>query len=222
MVESRSAQSALTRQSVSLQSEIAMNLWPSRFRPTTAASFAPARSLGLSGLLLCLALDGCASLQGGRSGPPEGVILPFLFSGQVPLWNVGSEASNDVMRLTEFVKPGETVDNWTELVTIETFNKAVNIGTVEAQMDGSRRDLVARCPGSTIEAISGQAATGLYESSVMGGGKSPDEHNITRVLDGHDNRFIVQYAVRGTKTMTPDLRAEWIKNLSAVTIMGPP
>lgn len=79
-----------------------------------------------------------------------------------------------------------------------------------------------RCPGSTLEALSGQAATGLYESSVVGGGKGPDEHNVSRVIDGHENRFIVQYAVRGTKTMTPDLRAEWIKNLSTVTLMDAP
>ena len=49
-----------------------------------------------------------------------------------------------------------------------------------------------------------------------------DEHGLARILDGVSKRFLVQYAVRGAVTMTPERRAEWIEKLMAVRIMSPP
>ena len=153
------------------------------------------------------------------SSPPESLIMPFTFEGGTQAWSVGHETGNAVLRVVEFVRPGETIDNWTELVTVQTFNKAVDIGSVENQVAEFRRNLTARCSEATLEPIPEHAADLLYESRVTNCKVGDDEYNLTRIVEGRANRFIVQYAVRRTKTMTPERRAEWIPKLSAVQIM---
>jgi hypothetical protein len=179
---------------------------------------APHRLLLALSILLIFFIR-CVASSGGGSGPPESLMMPFTFEGGNLAWNVGHEAGNAVLRVVELVRPGETVDNWTELVTVQTFNKAVDVGTVESQVASFQRDLAARCSGATLEAIPEHSTDRLYESNVINCKSGDDEHNLTRIIDGRANRFIVQYAVRRTKTMTPERRAEWIGKLSAVQIV---
>ncbi len=56
-----------------------------------------------------------------------------------------------------------------------------------------------------------------------GGRLDPENpHGDVLRLDGNSNRFVVQYAVRDTVTMTPERRAEWIEELLALRIVNLP
>jgi len=180
------------------------------------------RYSAIAGLALGLVcLGGCASGQGGGGRSTESVVMPFTFEGNGPAWVVGYSAGNEVQRILELVRPGQSVENWTELFTVQTFNKAVGLGTVEDDIAAHRKDLEARCPGSTLE-VTGQQPDGvLYQLQVVNCKEGDDEYVIARILDGNWNRFVVQYAVRGM-TMAPDRRAEWIEKLQAVKIMNLP
>ena len=178
------------------------------------------RRLAHPGLVLCVTcLCSCATGLGGSRQLAEGIVLPFMFEGDERVWDIGYSAGNQVQRLTEFVRPGQTVENWTELVTSQMFNKAFDLGSVEDQIAAHRKDLVARCPGSTVEVIRQTPDGVLYESHVVNCEQGADEHVLTRILDGTSNRFLVQYSVRGAVTMTPERRAEWIEKLMALFIM---
>jgi len=176
------------------------------------------RRLALAGLVLCATwLSSCVSGGGGES-----IALPFVFEGDTPVWEIGYSHEDDVQSIDEFVRPGQTVENWTELVTVQRHKKAAGLGSVDDQIAAHRTDLVARCPHSTVEVIRQTPDGVMYEAHVVNCRQGADEHALARVFDGTSNRFLVSYAVRGAVTMTPQRRAEWIEKLMAVQMAKVP
>jgi hypothetical protein len=159
----------------------------------------------------------------GGAGSTEALALPFLLDASGKLaWNPGHHAENNVQRLEEYVRTGETVENWTQLVTVETFNKAAGVKSVEDQLATDRNEIASRCPGSTLDVLRKTPDGVLYEEQAVHCPAGADEHILARVLDGHSNRFVVMYSVRGSVTMTPERRAEWIEKLMAVQMLTSP
>jgi hypothetical protein len=148
--------------------------------------------------------------------------MSFLYDGETPAWDIGYEAGDNLQRVVEFVRPGQTVDNWTELVTIQTYNKAVPWGSVEEQIAENARERAERCPGSTEDVIRQMPDGVLIEGKTVNCEQGADEHGVARVLDGTLSRFVVHYAVRGPVEMTPERRTEWIEKLSAIEIISVP
>lgn len=178
------------------------------------------RAVHLGGLLSAICLCSCATGLGGSRLPGEALVIPFLVQGDEWAWEIGHNSEDQVQRFVEFVRPGQTVENWTELVTLHTFNKAVvDVGSVKAQFAMHQRDIAIRCPGSTAEIIRELSDGILYEARIVNCKQGSDEHTLARILDGTSNRFIVQYAIRETEAMTPERRTEWIGKLLSVQIM---
>ena len=146
--------------------------------------------------------------------------MPFILGDTG--WEVGHSAEDQAQRVTEFVRPGQTVENWTELVTWQAFNKAIDLGSVQDQFAAHQEEIIARCPGSTAEVIRELPDGILYESHVVNCEQGSDEHILARVLDGTSNRFILSYAVRGAVVMTSERRTEWIDKLMTVRIFSLP
>jgi len=178
------------------------------------------RLLAITVLALCLAGAGsCSGLQGG-GGSSEALALPFLLDASGKLaWNPGHHAENKVQRVDEYVHPGETVENWTQLVSVETFNKAAGLSSLEDQLAAARKEIVSRCPGSTLEVLRKTPDGVLYEEQAVHCPTGADEHILARVFDGNSNRFVVMYSVRGSVTMTSERRDEWIEKLMAVQML---
>jgi hypothetical protein len=60
----------------------------------------------------------CATGGGGES-----IALPFVFEADTPVWKIGYSERDQVQSIDEFVRPGQTVENWTELVTVQRRKK---------------------------------------------------------------------------------------------------
>lgn len=178
------------------------------------------RAVNLGGLLSAIYLCSCATGSGGSRLPAESLVIPFLFQGDELIWEMGHSSGDQVQRIAEFVRPGQTVENWTELVTVQTLNKAVDLGSVEGQFAAYQGDIAMRCPGSTAEVLRELSDGILYEAHIVNCEQGSDEHTLARVLDGTSNRFILQYAIREAAAMTPERRAEWIEKLISVQIMS--
>lgn len=186
-------------------------------------SFVVARRFAVLGLVLCLTfLCTCVTGARGRRQPGEGIGVPFLVERGGFVWDIGHSAEDQAQRITEFVRPGQTIENWTELVTQQTFNKAYDLGSIDDHIATHQRELVARCPGTTVEVVRRTSDGVLYESHVVNCEQGADEHVLARVLDGTWNRFVVQYSVRREVTMTPQRRKEWIEKLMDVRIINLP
>lgn len=160
----------------------------------------------------------CSTGFGGSGPYQEGIVIPFVSEA----WEVGYSAENEVQRVVEYVRPGQTVENWLELVTVQTFNKAAGVGSVEDSLSVYRRDLLSRCPDSKVNILRQSSADVVYEAYVMGCAEGPEEHVLARVLDGAFNRFVVQYSVREAATMAPSRQTDWIEKLMSVQIVTMP
>ena len=160
-------------------------------------------------LVVCVTcLCSCAvGLAGGRR-PTESITLPFMFMGDKLAWDVAYEEGGKTEHTIQFVRPGQTAENWTEMLTSITFKKTRRLESVGEQIAAYQKRLVARCPEATVEIIR-QAPYGvLFESRVVNCRTGVDEHVMIRILDGTSNRFLVQYIAREALPMTTERRAE--------------
>ncbi|MHC4742232.1 MAG: hypothetical protein ACYS8Z_09985 [Planctomycetota bacterium] len=147
----------------------------------------------------------------------EALGIPFLNDR----WEYAYGWEKPDRMIAEYVRPGQTVEkNWTELLTVDTYNKAFALASVEDHIANFRKILDQDCPGSTVEVIR-QAPNGvIFESDIVNCEGHPGEHEqgLARIIDGAYNRFIVTYGVRGAVTMTPERRAEWLEELMTLSI----
>lgn len=157
--------------------------------------------------------------QAAQDAGTEGLAMPFVFEDGEQVWQVGNEVENERLRVMELVRGGETVESWTELVTLLTLKKAAGIPDLDEHLASLRSGVTARCPDSALEVLRQEPDGALYELRVAGCEQGADEHIVARIVGGEDNRFIVQYAVRAPVAMTTERREEWIGKLLEVGIL---
>ncbi len=166
------------------------------------------RRLALPGLVyFVICLCSCAT------GPSDGLIMPSLFEDG---WEIAHSWETPTQRHTEFLRSAQTVENWTEMITVQAFNKAYGLVSVDDQVVGFRNTLDEECPGSTVEVIRHTPDGVIFESRTVNCEQGADEHQLVRILEGTSTRFIVHHAVRGA--MTPERRAEWLEEMMEYSI----
>src|SRR5262245_37595784 len=88
--------------------------------------------------------------------------LSFRFSDVD--WQPGNtQEVKDKFAIDEFVRPGETIQNWTELFTIQRFHKRFVAQPPETLMYELKARMEQRCPGVVWQVIRRQAKAILYE-----------------------------------------------------------
>src|SRR6266850_2170360 len=127
-------------------------------------SFVSKRRLELAGLLLCVT---CLWQLRHRTG--RRVHRPAIRISRVTrkFGRLATAHEDQVQSIDEFVRPGQTVENWTELVTVQRHRKTADLGSVDDQIAAHHTDLVARCPDSTVEVIRRTPDGVLYEAHVV-------------------------------------------------------
>ena len=118
--------------------------------------------------------------------------------------------------LTELVPKGETVQNWSELITIQNF--ASVLGTPEAHLNQLKTIREKHCPGSTTwNVIAKDEHSILYEWKAKPCAGWPDQHEISRFIDGQWNRFRIAYTAK-VKEISADKRELMIQSMSKATV----
>jgi len=168
-------------------------------------------------MILTTALfSGCGTV-GPSSPPQENLAFPLDMKD----WQVGHSVGNRSERTTEFVLKGEKIDNWTKLVTMQTFKKsAVSAESVETTVNKKAKQLSAQCPETVWNVIERGPNTNsiLYEFRAQNCPPNADQHEIARILDGKYNRFRIAYAAK-VKALPPAERDKWIQLLSKASIV---
>jgi hypothetical protein len=126
-------------------------------------------------------------------------------------WEVGHHQRTGAFGITEFVQPGQTVENWTELLTLQAFNRAYAIPSITQQLEDYRRGLAKLCPGLKWNVIRQDADEALYEWSISFCVGTTDEHSIGRILQSDHTRYWLSYSSR--TVVTPEQRQEWLDEL---------
>ena len=119
-------------------------------------------------------------------------------------------------RIVEFVPKGESVEDWSELITIQTF--ANTSGSPEAFINQLKTLREKKCPGSTIwSVIAKDERSMLYEWKAKPCAGWPDQHEISRILYGKWNRWRIAYTAK-VQEISTEKRNMWIRSLSKATI----
>ena len=115
-------------------------------------------------------------------------------------FKVGHSASRDGMNMQEWVPSAETVQNWTEMVTIQVFRNRPDIDPAR-YLAGMTKLWAGACPGSTATPVASGVTNGYPSASLMlrcpmlaATGKP--EAAMMKAIKGRDSFYLVQRAVR--------------------------
>jgi len=141
--------------------------------------------------------------------------ISFTFNPNVDpkktLWTPGFNQSDQNFSNTEFVPKGETVENWTQMLNVQSFAKS-GFPEPEKAMATLRERMLQRCPNAVWKIIEKIKKDVLYEWRIENCPGNADQHEVARLFDGKWNRFRLAY-VEKTKELAPEVRDYWIQVL---------
>src|SRR4029453_19614506 len=108
-------------------------------------------------------------------------------------WVVGHQQRNANESLTEYVLPGQTVDNWRELVTSTVFFQPV---PVERLVDRIHTMMSKDCPSLVWNVIRRDEKTILFEWRDSGCGGDEPQTELDRVTIEKDGLYRLAYAAK--------------------------
>ena len=126
---------------------------------------------------------------------------------------VGQHDKHQQIRTVEIFPLGQSIKNWTELITIQSLGKKKHPGPREA-VDATRRMLVERCPNLMWNEIEAKGEDILYEWRIENCAAEADQHEVARYVATKSTVFRVAYTAR-TKQLSPEERQHWIEWLQS-------
>lgn len=137
-------------------------------------------------------------------------------------WRLGFTTHNDRERIEGFVLEGESVENWSELITTQIFpGLETNPSNVGGMVDTTKEMLLKRCPSLKFKEISRTVEDVLYEWEVSGCSGIDNQTEIARVILGKDGLHVVHYAVKKVGLTGPE-KEKWRSLLKKTTLHGEP
>lgn len=128
----------------------------------------------------------------------------------------------------EFVRKGDDINNWKELVTFQNFGRKGALSrhgampSPEDFLDSQKALREKECPGATEWNIIAQDENSIvYEWQAKPCAGWPEQHEMAKIVYGWYNIFILHYAAK-VHELAPDTRAKWITRFSKfyITVGG--
>ena len=153
-------------------------------------------SMPIKSLIVGLALSLCIAAVPSRAGLKDESLLVTLPPG----FKVGFQDFRNGVRLQEWVPSNETVQNWSEMVTVQVFLNKGDLDPAKVLADIAQRWGTA-CKGSTGEAVTigkvnGYVAATMLLRCPLNGQTGKPETTLFRAIKGTDSLYLVQRAVR--------------------------
>jgi len=142
--------------------------------------------------------------------------LKFDFDGRE--WAEGYKAGDDEQGIREYVLKGETVNDWTELVTVQAFFGLQEKTTPGDYMANMRKGLKEVCPDPMWNVIRAGKDDITFEWEVK---KCPDQDNqyeIDRIISGAKAIWYIHYVTKKVP-IPPEKRSKWIKLIESATLV---
>lgn len=132
-------------------------------------------------------------------------------------WEIGYKAKDDTQGIAEFVLKGETIQNWTELVTAQTFFGLQKKAAAKDLAQAVIKDIKSICPDAICNIIKNGSKDLLFEWEIKNCPGQEDQHEISRVISGKEGIHLVHYVTKKLP-LSPEKRNEWIKLLSLAAL----
>ena len=139
-------------------------------------------------------------------------------------WEIGHQARSQNQIVVEFVRPGEKVTNWTELMTMQVIRRTPSTEPIDDFVPKMFQDLTKRCPALKWNVVNRsfssetEEAGMVYEWVLKDCPPDADQHEIARVAYGKFNVFRLAYVAK-TPALAPDKRESLIREISAARIV---
>ncbi len=143
-----------------------------------------------------------------------------LLVGMPQGFKVGFKDSKNGMNMQEFVPASETVQNWTEMVTVQVFLSRKDLQPA-AFLAAMQKQWVGGCKGSTATTVSTgnvngyEAASVLLRCPLLASTGKP-ETTVIKAIKGNDSFYVVQRAVRSVPS--PDQLETMKKYIESVGV----
>lgn len=132
-------------------------------------------------------------------------------------WEKGFDHDAGNKGVVEYVLPGEIVESWSELVTVNYFKGMTEAGKVDQLVAFTKNGLTQVCQNTVWNVLSHKNNNTVYEWSVQGCKQAPDQSEIARVFQGKAGLYVLHYANK--KVPMPDQnRAAWVSLLSKANL----
>lgn len=118
-------------------------------------------------------------------------------------WTVGNQQKNARQSLTEYVLPGQTVENWKELVTSTVFTQPVPLAPFVERL---RASLSRGCPSLVWNTIRQDEKTAVFEWWDAGCGGFEPQYEMDRVTIEEDGLYRLAYAAKVSGPLAPERR----------------
>jgi hypothetical protein len=138
----------------------------------------------------------------------------WVFEFDSRAWSLSFEASTASRTIREYVLTGQTIENWTELVT-SLFDASAS--TPKEALARFRDDLARDCPSLRISIIEESAESILLEWQHEGCQGFPAQHEIRRITSGRGGVLTLSFAEK-TKQLTSEKRTTWISIIRAARV----
>lgn len=129
-------------------------------------------------------------------------------------WTVGHQQRNSNQSITEYVLPGQTVENWKELVTSEVYFKAIPMSAVIRMFEAK---LSRGCPSLVFTVIKQDEQAALIEWRDSGCGGFEPSSELARFAIEQDRVYRLAYSVKGS--LRPEKRQEWMRILGETPLV---
>ena len=122
--------------------------------------------------------------------------------------------------IAEYVREGDDINSWKELVTVQTWGKSSRQPSPDELFKSLQATRDKECPGSTQwNVIAKDANSILYEWQAKPCLGWTDQCEIARIIIGNRLVFALHYAAKGAQ-LPPETRSKWIKTFAEVTILS--
>ncbi len=154
------------------------------------------------------------------------LLLPFTTSAaaskpvfNAPAWSLGwsKYESTDNNVYDEYVLKGETVDNWSQLVTIQYFdglNQHTNLDIFEAMM---KSRLTEVCSNIKWDSIEQKLDERTWTWSIVNCAGQPDQSEVDRAIKTNKGIYLFHYATKKLPFAEKD-KEHWLKQLKEIPI----
>lgn len=164
-----------------------------------------AKELALVSLAVAIVVAGVAAQEGLVFSPPAD-------------WELGNHQQTRDQMLMEFVKKGDKVETWEELLTVQQFRRNRGAPSTRAFYEAAKDMREKACPGLTEWTVVEESAGSLmYEWKTTGPCEGhPPQSELVKLMFGRNTGYRVAFATR--TELTTEARATWLEWLRGVSM----
>jgi hypothetical protein len=152
---------------------------------------------------------------GVRAGPQDEEVFRLAME---PGWKIGFDRVSPLMQITEFIREGDSIENWKELVTVQKFPREFMAPTPAKALELQKQIRESRCPGTSRWGVISEGPDSIvFESQCSGCWGQPAQHEVARYLYGPRTVFRIGYTFKGY-TMPAAARAAWLRRISEAEV----